>query len=294
MNDPFQDLIDERRLEEFEYRLVYLRPSYYSDEQIAVGLVATNAGRLEARFISSSLAIETMSRLIGDDGVEQFQFAAGELRRVISRLSALDSLDIPTDTLVVGDKISAVTPDRNGLLGSVLDAASCLVRHPNPKNGEVTASSASNVLIREMFEHVSRLNPMVANDIFNKKVKVDGDTVEVPIFGRRVLGAPVSFASSAQIMRAESYVAKFHWLGQHFSQIPKVYVVVPDDDKGGVTKAESRLRELSSVAKASRVEVVTAANADELAHKVIRDEVMGSSERVPKRRRARAVDGAEV
>src|ERR1700686_5343883 len=75
--------------EQFEYRLVYLRPTPYSDERIAVGLIASAQDHLEARFVSSVDSLELMGRMFGDNGVEQYQFAAAELRRTISRSASL-------------------------------------------------------------------------------------------------------------------------------------------------------------------------------------------------------------
>jgi hypothetical protein len=259
--------------EQFEYRLVYLRPTAYSDERIAVGLVAAARDHLEARFVSSVDSLELMSRIFGEAGVEQFQFAAAELRRALSRCASLDSLTVLTDLLVVGEKTAAFTQDRTGLLASILASASCLVRSEPSRNSDVVSSAPAVALTRDLFEQVSRLNPLVAHELFNKKIKIEGDTVDLPICGTKIFGAPVSYAARDLRMRAESYVAKFVWLRQHLSQQPRVYLLTPQEGTTDVpARLDSNIRELRAIAVASNVPLKTSDSTEELATLIIQEE----------------------
>lgn len=133
--------LDESLYEQFEYQLVYLRPTAHAEEQLTVGVIAMSNSGFELRLVSSVAALDLMTKIVGDSGVEQFHFAAGELRRSVSRLDSWESLAMTTDLLIVGEKISAFTRDRSGLLTSVLASASSLIRGSSTRAGEVVTPS---------------------------------------------------------------------------------------------------------------------------------------------------------
>lgn len=260
------DLASAGAFNEFEYQLVYLRPSEYTDERIAVGLVTESSGRLDGRFVSSVAALDTMSRLIGEHGVEQFQFAISELRRLLPRTEALSSLRIPTDLLVTGEKQVAFTSDRSGLVSSIL-ATSCLMRSGPERQVETARATPPLGFSKDVFDRVNRLNPLVADRIFNQTVTVESEQIELPIFGDRVFGAPVSFVGKDQSMRTESYIAKFRWLRSHLHQKPRVYVLRPGDHD-----CDIRLRKLHAIAEASDVPLIVSETTEEIATQILQDE----------------------
>jgi hypothetical protein len=276
MTDPLNSVILSGEFEQLDYRVVYLRPSAYSDERIAVAIVAGSSNRLESRFVSTVASLDLMTRIFGEDGVEQFHFAADELRRIVSKTTTLDTLEMPTDLLVAGDKMSAYTSDRVGLLTSILASSSCLVRTDSPRSGEVFTSQQSAKLSKALFCHVSLLDPFIARDLFNRKIVVGaGETVELPILGTRIFGAPVSFsgAGSDQKMRAESYVAKFHWLKKYLRQQPTVYILSPSEgSRDASLRIDANIRELREVAEASKVNLRMSDSTEELASYIVRDE----------------------
>jgi hypothetical protein len=260
--------------EEFEYRLIYLRPTEYSEERIAVGVISEGQGRLESRFLSSPASIDLMTKIFSEDGVEQFHFAAGELRRMISGLPGLDSVRMPSDLLIAGEKIVAYTSDRDGLLSSILASSSCLARTGTLRGSDIVNGPQRSALSLQLCEHINRLNPLVARNMFHRKVTVEsGETVDVPILGLRIFGAPVSFASKDQKMRAESYVAKFHWLRRYVPQQPRMYLLTPSDENGDAyNRHDSSIRELRAIAEASNVLVRTSESTEELAVLILQDE----------------------
>ncbi len=274
MTTLLESLAQGRQFDEFQYRLLYLKPTPYSDERIAVGLVADSQNRLEARFVSSVATIELMTRIFGEHGVEQFQFAAGEVRRALLTSSSLDSLSMPTDLFVAGDTLAAFTPDRNGLLTSILASASCLVRSGESKSIDALSAAPTQLFSEELFDHVSRLSPLTANRIFNQRVTVDtGEVVDLPIVGRRIFGAPVSFATRDQRMRTEAYVAKFHWLRTHLSQLPRVYLLAPQEgDRAIAGHFDPSIRELRAIAAASNVPLKVSESTEEMASLILQDE----------------------
>ena len=80
-------------------------------------------------------------------------------------------------------------------------------------------------------------------------------------------------ATSDQKMRAEAYVAKFHWVQQFLHQRAKVYILAPVNRARTITqRANSSIRELRAVAKASNVELGISESMAELAAFVIKDE----------------------
>jgi hypothetical protein len=279
MTDTLSNLAVGSEFEQLDYRVVYLRPSAHSDERIAVAIVASTPERLESRFISSVASLELLTRICGEDGVEQFHFAANELRRVISKTSGLDALEMPTDLFVAGEKMAAFTSDRIGLLTSILASASCLIRADSPRASEVFSTQHSAKLSKALFNHVSLLNPFIAKEIFNQKVDVGhGETVELPILGMRIFGAPVSFAGAAadQKMRVESYVAKLHWLKRYLNQQQAtMYILSPSEvSRDASLRIDSNIRELREVAEASSVKFRMSESTEELASYIVRDEAV--------------------
>lgn len=261
-------MFKDRSFEEFEYQLVYIRPSPHLDERIAVGVVASAPRKLELRLVSSVASLHAMSQVLGGEGVEQFQFAAAELRRTLTRAAGLDSLRLPTDLFVLGERQSAFTSDRAGLLSSIL-ASSCLVRNGPSRRIEAESSPASDVS-KDIASHVSRLNPLIAEQIFNRKVRVETDEMKLPIFGRKIFGAPVSFASRDQSLQTEAYIAKFRWLRQSLQREPRIYVLHPESSS--VEDGNNRLRKLEAIARASDVALKISASAEEIAAQIVREE----------------------
>lgn len=272
MTEIFKKLGNDSAFEDLEYRLLYLRPSFYSDERIAIGLIASARGRVETRFVSSPAAIELMSQLFGEDGVEQFHFASGELRRSLSKATSLDLIEPPTDLLLIGEKIPAFTSDRNGLLAGVLEMASCLIRARSARSKEVIISDREAPFTKELFSWVSRLNPLIADRIFDQTfVAPTGEEIDLPILGDKIFGAPLSFLRSDQTMRAESYVAKFHWLSRHLIQKPRLYLLAPQGSSESKGKAEN-IRELSEIAKSLNVPLKISTSTEHIATLIVQDE----------------------
>lgn len=108
-----------------------------------------------------------MTSLIGKTGAEQFHFATSELRRSVRRFNSWASLEMPTDLLVVGDKTSAFTRDRSGLLTSVLASASSLIRSSARARDVVTSSPATKVS-KELYHAVSLLDSLKADVLFHQ------------------------------------------------------------------------------------------------------------------------------
>jgi|GEM_PF-5329030 len=267
-----ESMLSPNGFEQFEYRLLYLRPSLYSDECVAVGLVAGGPSRIDVRFISSRASIDLMTQIFGEDGVEQFQFAASEFRRLVARTKNLETIDSPTDLFTLGEKKSAFTSDRDGLLANVLESASCLVRSSTSRSKEVAARQTNEKFEAELINRVTLLNPIIANGLFSQSFSVPtGEIVELPILGNKIFGAPVSFAASDQKIKGESYIAKFNWLRKYMPQRqqPRVYLLVPREVSAS---RDVGVRELCAIAESVDVPVRVSESTSELAANIIRDE----------------------
>ena len=130
-----------------------------------------------------------------------------------------------------------------------------------------------------MFKEVGLLDPLIADDLFHKSVTLDTEhgieNYNVPILGKRVFGAPVSFlkADSDQRIRAEAHVARYRWLREIIRKKPKVYVQLPsgidDESSSRVSEGVSRLK---AVANACDVELAFSDSMSELANILIEDE----------------------
>jgi hypothetical protein len=263
----------EQVFEEFEYRLLYIRPSPYADERIVVGVVSDNKERLEAKFLSSLEALQTMEQMFGESGVEQFHFAAGEVRRAIARHTSLQSLILPTDLLVLGVTQEAVTRDREGLIRTILGTSSSFMRIGTAKGvSSISPPPPTIELQKDLFDHVNRMDPFKGQRIFDKKFTTKtGEVVRLPILGDRIFGAPLSFAAKEQMVKGESYVAKFRWLDGQMQQKPRIYVLAPET-RHGESEDSRGIRELRAIARASDVAVVISESTEGMASQVIKDE----------------------
>jgi hypothetical protein len=98
-----------------------------------------------------------------------------------------------------------------------------------------------------------------------------GEVVELPIFGTRIFGAPVSFAASDQKVKGESYIAKFHWLRKYMpqKQQPRIYLLVPKDIS---MSRENGIRELQAIAETVSMPIKISASTNELATNILSDE----------------------
>lgn len=264
--------------EGISYRLVYLQPNSYSDEKIVVGLIGQSTDLIESKFVTSSAAIGILVHLIGEDGVEQYHFAADEVRRKISQWREIAELSaLPSSLLTLGETMQAITSARDSLYKEILEVSSSLYRSCSVTslNRDITGQST---LTKTLHERVSRLNPLIADNLFSKrKIQTDaGDIVEVPIYGNKIFGAPVSFGVrefGEPRMRAEAYVAKFNWLKKYVTQEPRVYVLAPTQkNQVGTNRLEASIRELLAIANAASVPLRQGETPDDLAAQVISDE----------------------
>jgi len=268
------DMLQAERFDEFEYRLVYFRPSDYSDERIAVGIIADAGGRVEPRFVSTAAALTLMAQIFGESGVEQFQFASSEMRRALTRASRVSDVEPISDLLIPGEAHIAYTKDRAGLLGSVLASASALLRAGSSVVVERLTVVDAQIFSQEVMNEVTRLNPFLGDRIFHHQLNMDnGEVLDLPILGDKIFGAPISFAARDHRMRAEAYVAKFNWARKRVSQQPRVYVRAPvQGPMESVERLERSVRELKAIAEASRVPVRICDSTEELASAIVRDE----------------------
>lgn len=274
MTDIKNNEAREDRFEEMHYRLIYLRPSASSDEQLVVGVIAERERRLQARMMSAPSSVAHLTRLLGEDGVEQFQFAASELRRAVSMVNQLDALRLPSQLLVAGERQFAIAADPASMMESILKSASSLARLGGYSPVESVASAGSVTLKRDLYQHVSRIYPLAADKLFDQRVVVKtGEEVQLPILGQRIYGAAVSFATSDQRTVTEAFLAKFHWLRVLLPQQPRVYILGPDESrKQSSLKTVASIREIEAIATSLNVPIRVVDSTEEMALRIVRDE----------------------
>jgi hypothetical protein len=274
MNLEIDQYICGASFDQFDYRLLYFRPTRFSEEQIAVGLLADSSNRVEAKFATTPNALARMTEIFGEAAVEQFQFACGELRRSLSSAAHLAELEVPSDLFYAGESTVAYTKDRSGFLSSVLASACVFLKGGSTSVVERLGSTSYQIFAQEVMGEVTRLNPFLGEQIFHHRLTMEtGEVLDLPIRGRKVFGAPISFAVRDHRMRAEAYVAKFHCARRQIPQTPKLYVRAPN--LGLVSSSErldNSLRELELIAGAAEIPVVVCSSTEELASAIVRDE----------------------
>lgn len=261
-----------------QYRFVYFRPNPYSEEQLTVGMILVTADDERfSRFISTRFSNDLFAVIFGQQALEQFHFATNLMRKVFNASSRpIEMEESPTDLLEFGRVIRAMLEDVQQFMTSTLNLSSSLTRPVKYSDDSMSAVGQSR-LRDELFFAATAVDSAVASRIFNGiKVPVGSSKIEVPIFGDRILGAPVSFSSTrieTSLKIAEAFISKFNFVRRVYNRQPVVYVLAPFEDTGGNKKAlRDGLEELSMVADANQAAVKIEFDISDMARTVLLDE----------------------
>lgn len=266
------------RLGEIAYRLVYFRPSPYSDEALVVGVLLSADRTVYLRTIQSESAYSALAHLFGENGKEQVSFAIDLLRSHVDKIADhLDTLGSPSDIISLGAVNRGVCGDPQGFAHDLLEMSSSLFRSyssPLGQSGYITQEEISFCL----FDNVTKLNALKATILF-KGLEVPlskQSTVRVPISGDRVIGGSVSLVTKqvgAAKTQAEALIAKYSVAGRIVDKKPAIYVLVPgSESKVNQKEVDASLFELRDVAEGHNVLVRHERSLPELAQALLRDE----------------------
>jgi len=261
-----------------KYRLIYLQPSNYSEEAIAVGIVAQSSeGFFKADIRMSRGAIKRMCDLLDEEVIDHLDYALDNLWKLVKGLESLEKLDSKNSLLSLGRAIPARCSNPESFIKDMLQISSCMYKtfvSENAENFSITQKELTN----SFRDKVTHLNAFKATQIFTKKkMQLDSrNTITVPIFGEHVFGGPISFVtqqvSSAKI-QAEALIAKYSLVKKEKNRKAALYVLTPSYEMLlNHKKVERELDELEAVAKGHDVLIRHERTLDNLALALLNDE----------------------
>lgn len=271
-------------LKEISTRNIYLRPNAYSDESICVGVLYQDNSKIGIKSNQSLQAYEILKLLYGDGLVENFTFSLNLLHESVSNNSGiLPELTPPTDILSFGPLNIASVKNTQNYISDLLRVSSSLYR-----NYRIVAdkykSKSQETLVREFKQEIIDMHPLLGRKIVEtKKIQVrDKRMIDIPIYGNKIIGAPISISiskSGLSIELGEAYIAKLNWARdalrktQTFERYAAIYVYVPEVIEDiQRNKIDDGIYELGEIGRASNINVFSSHKMSDLAKRVYKDE----------------------
>lgn len=270
----------EERLIQVQRRVVYLKPNEYSDESLAVGVLVHHDLGYEFSYVASEAAYAALDCLYGAEAREQLIFGIDVLRKQIySGSDIFEKGNSPTSLLRFSsvEHVSCDNPKKYA--SDFLKISSSLYRNYECTQG-ANDYIGQDIIKLDLYKRASLLDAIKATKLFEgRKFELpEKGKVNIPIYGERIFGAPISFVtkrvSSAKV-QAEAYIARFNYVKQLLdNQRSVLYILTPTLDKNVNHKiVKSSIDELYEIAKANDVILRCEKDPNELAHMILEDEV---------------------
>lgn len=257
-------------------RVVYLRPRNVGDEAIAVGVVYQCNDKIEVVTVESVSAYEALRCLQGDYAVDGTIAALGVLKSYVENSETIDLVS-PSSNLMLGEVKGFFSENSREYARDYLYLSSSLLQER--KKSAVQKKVSQSDIAKELYKEVSHINVIAATKLFDGyKIKTKRNrSISFPIFGDRIIGAPISMTSSkvaSSKTLAEAYCAKFVVAREYVNRKPSLYVLAPSFNSKDVNMSliEDSLGELEMVADANDIAVRVERNTIELARAILLDE----------------------
>lgn len=270
--------IDEKYLDAL-YRVIYLHPNAYSDEQIAVGVALSANNEIYFSNISTSLAYERLNALLGKNAQEQTILALKTLRQYMNANHGIgiNNLISPTDLLHLGPTSHAKCDNPHQFSHDLLEISSSLYQNYHCKTAD-HGSISQEAVIGSLYDSVTQLNALKATQLFRgEKISLSREaSIKVPILGDHIVGGPISLvAKKIELAKniAEASIARYSLAGKVIKKKAAIYILAPSRGfKTNQPKLESSLFELKAIADGLGVLFRYERNLSELAHALLSDE----------------------
>lgn len=269
--------INDSKIAEGFFRLVYLQPNPYSDEALVVGVAAEFGGSLYFNKINAPENFDALSCFFGKEAREQVIFALDVMRELIQRHeTSLPDFESPTTSLKLGSLTRASCEDPEVFLRDLLKLASSLYRSYSIGADCNFESVNQKSITTSLKKTIVRLNPFWGKDLI-KPARIqwnDSRYFEIPISGSRTIGMPISLVSKEPSAGyGETIIAKLSYAREQLKKDPIVYVYMPQMT-GSIeqTKVEDSLGELQLVGHACDVKICADDSIENLARAVYRNE----------------------
>lgn len=266
-------------LDSGSYRLIYLHPSPRSGEALVIGGLFDVGAIRFFRILDSVYARKILSILYGAQFVEHVSFSLGTLaKRLQAWASGTSSLIVKDEMLSIGSSVSFSSDKPDEFADSILNLASTL-SDSSWKNNESGSLVDDRMIAREVRNRIVEHNPFLGGKMFSKKHRapLGESTIDVPLAGRRILAAPVSFVTKKPDMarmKAEAFLSRFAAMDDAIEQKVKcVYVLAPPLGLPvNYAAIESQFREVEYVGSRLGVRVVRSESASDIAADVLEAE----------------------
>lgn len=272
------------RQKEISTRAIYLAPNAFSDEAICIGILYEDNNNSGFESIQSRQVFDKLHYLYGDELVDNLKFSLRLLRESISENNTLLSeMATPTDLLRFGTVSLATVENTANYISDLLRISSSLYNSYRLTKNRFQPKTQEDIE-KEFKQKIVDIDPLAGRRIVeSKKVRLrDKTKIDIPIFGERIIGAPVSISisrSGSSIGIGEAYIAKLNWarealiLREGIKRVPKIYVYKPETlEQSQRSRIDDGVYELEEIGKASDVEVFAEHDMSILATRVYSDE----------------------
>lgn len=282
LNMNFDEIVNfyEEHLINVRRRLVYMKPNEYSDESLAVGVLVRHELGCEFSYVASEAAYTALGCLYGIEAKEQLIYGLDVLRRrIYSGSDIFETGNSPTSLLKFSSIDHVTCSNPKTYASDFLKISSSLYRNYDCMQGSSDYVGQDTIKL-DLYKRASLLDAIKATKIFEgrKFDLLSKGKVEIPIYGEKIFGAPISFVTkrvSTAKVQAEAYIAKFNYVKQILNhQSAALYILMPTLDKDINHKiVKSSIDELYEIAKANDVILRCEKDPNELAHIILNDEV---------------------
>lgn len=260
-------------------RVVYMRPNRFSDEAIAVAVLVSAHNAVYCSCVTAVAAMDALACLYGHGALDQLNFALNTLQIWAQRTqSDLADIEPPSDLLQYGPLRQVSCEDPRGFGREFLEMSSSLYRNYNC-TPDVDLVIHQERICRDLYARASQFDALRATRLFRgTKIEMPGrPAIDIPIFGNKIFGAPISFVTRKVAnakMRAEAMIARFNYARRILERESVLYVLLPSIQLTRNSQSvDGSLEELEMVANANEVKLRHERNIDELAKAILFDDV---------------------
>lgn len=262
---------------------MYARLNQYSDEMLVIGVLYQTSLGLRTKYVEQKRLFDVFSKLVNDDWIEQLFFSVKVQEESLDKDGEEVSQVSPASSLLkFGRLCRALIDDADCFFGDVLRASSIAYGQYRVIRAPSYDSISQKEIEAVIRDAIVQIDPFRGRKIVStKRVYLDKQPFEIPLFGERLIAAPIS------VQRANPFDARSsaeHWLvrlkyatkmleGEGLRRSPHLYLYAPsNDDAKHRKRTESITSEIRQIGNSIDVAVSASGTIDELAKAVYRDE----------------------
>jgi hypothetical protein len=269
------------------WRVVYYRPSAYSNEAIAVGVIVEHEGSCFLDYAASVEVLEKFTDIFGAPARDELIFGLGLLNDEVraSRLGCTND-ETPCEYFSLGAATPAVCENPREFARDMLRLSSSLFRQLESTSIRFQSVSQAEV-VNSVKRRLVQLDPFRATALIKPATVKCGEnrSFKVPICGSRTIGAPVSLITTRvteAMTAAEAQMMRLQYAQHVLGRDSFLYVFTPPKsaDIGSISgRVADGIEELQALGDSCGVQVCSSDSIDELVSNIFSNEHAEVSQR---------------